>query len=200
MKQAVHGILLLLLAGFSVWLFTVDEAAKPGPLRAAHQEKAECRDCHVPWRGVSHEQCLGCHFFADPLQLSPAKRFHLAHEHCLSCHTEHHGRVAELTSMDHTILHPDLLCSQCHRDPHGGLFGQECRACHSITTWRVEGFHHPSAEGRDCHRCHPLPLSHQDEEFWRVLLEKHRVPVKDPAHIRPQECWRCHQIHNWRLR
>ncbi len=198
MKRTIHVFLLLLLTAFSIWLFTVEEAAKPGSLRASHQGVTVCENCHVPWKGVSYEQCVICHSFEDPLQLKPETRFHLAHEHCLACHSEHKGRKPELTTMDHTILHHDLLCSQCHHDPHGGLFGQECRECHSITTWAVDGFRHPPSDSEDCHRCHPLPISHQDEYYWERIKKQHDILIDDPEDIQTKQCWRCHLTHDWR--
>lgn len=196
MSRITHILSIVLVLGLSVWLLTWEQAARPGEISESHSGVAACADCHETWKGVSEENCKGCHFFADPLALHPRVRFHMAEEYCLDCHTEHRGENA-LSRMDHAILNPDLECGVCHLDAHRGKFGEDCRECHGLTSWNVAGFKHPLEERRNCGRCHATPLSHEHEGFWDVIEERHmaRAGGKEPS---VEECWRCHITHDWR--
>ncbi|MFP3983109.1 MAG: hypothetical protein ACLFV2_05400 [Desulfurivibrionaceae bacterium] len=198
MKKILSGLVLLLAAGGATALFYSEEAAKPGPLLEIHGQLATCETCHQPWKGVSDSACRQCHFFSSVRRLRPAIRFHEAGRHCLQCHTEHQGRKGQIAAMDHTLLHPDLLCSQCHFDPHGGLFGQNCRECHGITGWNIESFQHPSRERKDCRRCHKAPQSHRASGFKKRILQTHERVFPDEEAIVIKDCWRCHITHDWR--
>ena len=197
MNKLMHLIVLAAVAAFSIWLFMDGENHRPGDLRQVHEQSGlVCMDCHDEWKGVQEDNCKLCHEFAYASGLEPKIRFHGAGEKCLECHTEHKG-AAKATEMDHTLLHPDLTCSRCHLEPHEGLFGEDCRACHGIETWSIEGYRHPPREERQCAECHKAPLSHRDEEFWSRIQRRHheRAGEKIP---RPEECWRCHVTHDWR--
>jgi len=182
---------------FSIWLFSQEQAAEPGALKPVHEENAVCSDCHLPWQRVDDSSCDGCHSFTDTFSLRPEIRFHEAEEHCLDCHSEHRGRTGNISRMDHTLLNPDLLCSTCHLDPHEQLFGEDCRACHGISTWSVAGYRHPPVDRQECNRCHRAPLSHQDLEFWQRIEKRHNIRVGDIGDLTPTECWKCHVIHDW---
>lgn len=196
-KNVANGLFLALIAGFSIWLYTYDEAAKPGPLSSAHEFIADCETCHNPWQGVTDEICLQCHFFPEVAAFKPELRFHEAHENCLGCHTEHLGRAAEISRVDHTLFHPDLSCAGCHFDVHQGRFGEDCRACHNISSWEIKGVSHPPADEGNCNLCHRPPASHREPEFWSRILEGHQMvtDLDDPPSV--EECRRCHTTHRW---
>ncbi len=197
MKQKILSILVVVvIAGLAAWLWADEEAAKPGALSSAHQGIADCETCHVPWRGVQEDMCLQCHFFDDPIALKPQIRFHEAEKHCLECHFEHRGYGASISRVDHTLFHPDLSCTDCHYDAHDGRFGDDCRACHGIDTWQIEGYRHPPAEDRNCYRCHEAPASHHEPDFWEQILEGHQI-VTDREEAPVEDCWRCHTTHRW---
>ena len=198
MNKAIHIGVIISLIGFSTWLFFQEKEAEPGALRLVHEDNTVCSDCHQPWRPVDDSACVGCHSFPDDFSLRPAIRFHTAEEHCLDCHTEHRGRSGNISRMDHTLLNPDLHCSTCHLDPHEQLFGEDCRACHEISTWSVAGYRHPSAERHECSRCHRAPLSHQDPEFWPRIQKGHTVSIGQKEDVKPADCWKCHVLHDWR--
>jgi hypothetical protein len=198
MKRALTVLALLVLAAFSIWLMFHEQAASPGPLTEAHADNTACIDCHTPIRGVDSQSCLECHTFDDYYSLRPAIRFHLAGRHCTTCHTEHRGANGNISRMDHTLLHADLSCSDCHLDPHQGLFGRQCRQCHGMTTWNVPGYHHPSIERGNCIRCHRPPFSHADEDTFERLRERHTSRTGAGKQVRMQDCWECHVTHDWR--
>ena len=195
---ALYFFVAVALTVFGGWLFKTDKAANPGPLSSAHEEAADCEDCHKPWKGVTDDMCLECHDFSDPSELKPELQFHEAGRFCTKCHFEHMGRGISISKVDHTLFNGKLLCKQCHLDPHKGLFGINCRQCHGIKTWKVEGFRHPRDEERECYRCHRPPQSHLDERFWAEILEGHTLSQgEEIQHIQVKECWRCHITHRW---
>lgn len=198
MKKIVpNGIIIALIIIVAIGLSAHDDAAKPGALSSAHEFIADCETCHVPWQGVDEESCMQCHYFAEPEAFKPWLRFHESHEHCLDCHTEHRGYDADISKVDHTIFNMDLSCTECHYEAHDGKFGQECRSCHGIDTWRIEGYRHPPAENRDCHRCHAAPASHHVEGFWDAIIEGHEMTINREDAPDVEECWRCHTTHRW---
>lgn len=197
-KKILSWLVLLIAVGGATALFYSEEAAKPGHLRETHEQSATCKTCHQPWKGVSDSACRQCHFFDNVSQLRPGIRFHEAEHLCLECHTEHRGRKGQISDMDHTLLNPDLICSQCHFDPHSGLFGPDCRECHGITTWNIEGFQHPSKERRQCQRCHKAPQSHQAAGFKKRIMQMHEKVFPGEDAIIIKDCWRCHITHDWR--
>lgn len=186
--QILVGLSVVVLAG---WLLAYDKAAQPGPLSPPHRD-FDCTDCHVPWKGVSEKRCLECHDFADAKWLPRVIRFHEAEEKCLHCHQEHGVFDAGISRMKHTLLNEALLCTACHFDIHRGMFGEACRECHRISTWKIEGYRHPSAERRDCARCHKSPAFHKDERYWRMILE--RTGAENAS---SEDCWRCHTVNHW---
>ena len=200
MKLVGYILYVVALAVFSTWLFANDNAAKPGPLTNPHENSANCDDCHLAWRGVEDKQCLNCHEFGDVILMRPAVRFHEAKQQCTQCHREHQGPTANISKMDHAMLNGALSCDICHLDPHDALFGGDCRACHSLEAFRVAGFRHPRQDDPDCHRCHALPRTHQDEHFELLILELHTQAMPEETTINPKECGRCHTIHDWRHR
>jgi hypothetical protein len=196
-KKLYNTLIVVLIIALSVWLFLHDKAAEPGSLSRFHQDIADCKGCHVPWRGVADKKCLQCHEFSDVAMFKPEIRFHVAKKFCIQCHKEHRGVKADISEMDHTLLNKKILCTQCHLDQHSGLFGQRCRECHHITTWKVEGFRHPPAERKKCHRCHKPPHSHYNEQFWALIERGHFETETEVKPISRENCWLCHNTHNW---
>lgn len=189
--RAVLGILLVV--GIAVALFFYDGAAEPGRLSTAHEQVGDCTACHVPWRGVSDEQCLGCHHMTDTAFSRKEIRFHREGQYCLACHKEHQMAGGSISTMEHAILNDALLCTRCHFDRHDGLFGSRCRQCHGIRTWRIASYRHPAQHRRDCIRCHRPPASHDDADFWRLIVKD--MPEQK---VSAEDCWRCHTIYHWR--
>ncbi|MFW6053057.1 MAG: hypothetical protein ACOC8I_04025 [Desulfosalsimonas sp.] len=198
MKKYSFGVIaFIFIIGFSAWLYSDEQASEPGGLSSAHEAFGDCRTCHVPWRGADDKMCMQCHFFDRPEELRPQIRFHEAGKHCLKCHTEHRGRGGDISKMDHTLLSGALDCTNCHVDPHMTMFGSDCRECHGINQWEIEGFRHPSDENRNCHRCHRAPDSHYHEGFWEDLREGHIEWRRENNVPSREECWQCHITHRW---
>ena len=193
MRKTFQTLGIVSVLAFSVWLFSYDDAAQPGPLSPFHEHIQDCTACHQPWRGVSDEQCLQCHDVENLMSLRKEIRLHEAGKNCLACHKEHRILGFAISKMDHSLLNEQLLCTQCHFDRHDGLFGPECRECHGIRSWKVAQYRHPEEDRTDCYRCHRGPHSHYDERFWNIMVKdmgREFLPRKD--------CWQCHTIYHWR--
>lgn len=196
-KKIVNIAGVILILGFSVWLWAHEPASQPGNLSSAHDHISDCNTCHIPWQGVTDQKCRQCHYFRNVDMLKPQIRFHEAQKHCIACHSEHKGYGADISGVDHQLFNEDLSCTECHFDPHEGKFGEDCRACHSIHSWNIQGFRHPPGEDRECFRCHSVPNSHQDPSFWDEILERHQTEMSRKERPPVKECWRCHITHKW---
>lgn len=96
-----------------------------------------------------------------------------------------------------------LNCQTCHatKEPHNGLFGQDCADCHSTAQWTITQFQHPSPGSFDCAQCHQAPPSHYMEHF--NMISKPVAGQQDaevaaccgPAQV--NQCYRCHQTTSW---
>lgn len=194
------------------WTSLVD----PGPLSPAHASlRKECETCHTPHQGVEPAKCVACHAGTD-FGTKASTRFHATAKQCTSCHVEHDGG-ASLARMDHeALLDPALWraspreadpriakpqpgstgaldCVSCHaaRDRHQGLFGKDCKSCHTLTDWKVAAFRHPSVNSRQCAECHKAPPSHFMMHFEMVSqrVANERAPV--------EQCVACHTTDSW---
>lgn len=114
------------------------------------------------------------------------------------------------SATSHTPSHPQvsplemtLNCRACHatKDPHSGLFGQECASCHATTEWTLAQFRHPSPGSFDCAQCHQAPPSHYMMHFQMIskkIAGQEDVQVSQccgPAQV--NQCYRCHQTTSW---
>ncbi len=113
-----------------------------------------CASCHFDeHRGQLGDKCIDCH---DTGAWKPARGFDhgktdfaLRGKHravaCKKCHEEQKDTATPASAFpapkDHTFLHfedlPHASCTDCHKDPHGGRFGQRCTSCHSEAGWFV---------------------------------------------------------------
>ncbi|MBA4308308.1 MULTISPECIES: cytochrome C [Pseudomonadota] len=188
----------------------------PGPLSPAHTSfQNKCETCHTPHKGVEPVKCIACHIGTD-FGTKASTRFHANAKQCTTCHIEHDGG-ASLTRMNHVaLLDPALWrtppkvegtrpptafskstdalsCASCHaaRDPHQGLFGNDCKSCHTLADWKITTFRHPSVNSRQCAECHKAPPSHFMMHFKMVSqrVAKERAPVN--------QCVACHTTDSW---
>lgn len=87
-----------------------------------------------------------------------------------------------------------LDCAGCHanRDPHRTLFGRDCQTCHTVDTWRIAAFQHPSPRSPDCVECHQAPPSH-----YMMHFEMMDRGITGQATARVEQCYLCHQTDAW---
>lgn len=154
-----------------------------------------CVACHADYHQKTLSgDCLDCH---DYQAFKPATKFDhnktkflLAGKHqnveCIKCHkteVKNNQKFQAFAGIPHSS------CTNCHKDMHNGLFGQDCRQCHN-----EESFH--NIQGM-------VNFDHNKTRF--ILEEKHRtVPCKSchktPAFTDPVKhglCTDCHaDYHN----
>jgi hypothetical protein len=175
------------------WLERQAWLASPGALHEAHARLSrQCGACHVPFGRPPDAKCLGCHAGATALLVRRVTAFHAAAVNCVACHTDHRGRVASISRMDHARLRDDVPCVSCHIDRHAGRFGETCATCHGVEGWNVPGYRHPSADNTLCRECHAAPPSHLMMHFEMVDRALTRQ-----GDARVDQCWRCHLPDAW---
>lgn len=86
-----------------------------------------------------------------------------------------------------------LNCASCHayRDPHEGRFGSECSSCHTVESWSIPSFRHPSVSSTQCSQCHQAPPSHYMGHFEMVS----RRVAGNRAEV--EQCGACHTTDSW---
>jgi hypothetical protein len=150
------------------------------PLEGAHA-KAQCRECHKTRSFLRLSQsCTSCHADPHKAQLTPCTKCHSMTAWKPAPKFDHAKAHFPLTGLHTKIAcakcHPTPAfrgvafqkCTDCHKDPHAGRFGQTCTQCHSTSGWRVQatanfdhsktGFPltgaHKTAQCSECHRDH----------------------------------------------
>jgi len=184
----------------------IERMVSPGPLSPAHKSlAADCQACHTPATGVEGKTCIACHSGTD-FGSKQSTQFHRSAHECTGCHVEHTG--TRPVAMNHQALldpinwsastkkasppssspNTTLDCASCHRfrDPHRGVFGADCAACHSTSRWQIEGYRHPSVNSRECAQCHLAPPSHYMEHFRMVS----QAAAHEKAKV--DQCYACH--------
>jgi hypothetical protein len=161
---------------FSAALVGFDHSKTRFGLAGSHV-KVACESCHKnkQYKGVAFSSCASCHADPHKAKLGPS---------CASCHTETAWRT---TKVDHaktafplrgkhatvecakchtrpaTVVKPRSdTCAACHADPHKASFKQDCRACHTETTFQKGVFDHTTTkfplvdkhQGLACVSCH----------------------------------------------
>ncbi|WP_375195401.1 hypothetical protein [Sphingobium sp.] len=202
--------------------FRPHEMVSPGDLRPAHAAlEGDCFACHIPFRGVSADQCIVCHKVADIGQRTtkglpirherPILPFHqaLAEKNCLACHSDH--PAPRLTqeyprSFDHALLTPAVRgqCQACHRAPqdvqHRG-FNLPCAQCHQPAGWKPSTFDHSRYFLLDGDHRVACITCHKGRNYRRYTC--YGCHVHQPARIRAEHeeegirdignCVRCHR-------
>ena len=175
----------------------------------------DCKSCHVekafaPAPGFNHEQtdyplrgqhkkveCKGCHpSVKDPegkTDFPPAK----------------HDSYLKYSPLDFRA------CTDCHKDPHEGKFGQRCQSCHVVEGWRIvrdgrkdREFHQKTGfplkgehEDVECRLCHgPLPgkkakfkgLAHDDCADCHLDAHQGQMTIAKKGAI--TNCATCHTV------
>ena len=195
-----------------------------GHQRTSTGEPFTCDDCH---RGdittFTTDTCFNCHRQMDvEFSVNHLLSFGAG---CLACHDgvdrygddfDHSQFVFQLTGR-----HAEVSCSGCHQnartiadlqsapqncfschsqdEPHAGLFGTDCAACHSTTAWTPAQFNGQHTfplnhgGGATCATCHPAGFTtytcygcHEHEEA--EVVERHL----DKEIPNFQNCMECH--------
>jgi hypothetical protein len=103
-------------------------------------------------------------------------------------------KVKTPADLDATSARQALNCAGCHdrRDPHFKRFGSDCAQCHSLESWTVPGYQHPSADNKECVQCHKPPPSHLMGHF--AMMDQ-KAAGKERARV--DECFECHNTTGW---
>jgi hypothetical protein len=201
--------------------------ALTGWLLAGKHAEQSCNKCHkrkndrgAPTLFGLSVACSSCH--EDPHK----KRFG---SECTQCHDEKSWKNVRMEHFDHTLTrfvlkakHADVACAKCHgqppnakfrglqfaactdchKDPHAGSFGNECTSCHAETGWKdlhMKRGTHPGlsilgghAEVA-CNTCH-------DRGNDKAPTKGNRcVSCHEPVHKAPfgNDCASCHKHIKW---
>ncbi|MEN8006795.1 MAG: hypothetical protein ABFS42_07240 [Candidatus Krumholzibacteriota bacterium] len=88
--------------------------------------------------------CTDCHDTARwkpaPLFVHDKTAFPLTGKHkvvdCAKCHVPSTDNGKDLSALVFAAL-PHATCTDCHKDPHAGALGPDCRQCHTTEGWLV---------------------------------------------------------------
>ena len=173
------------------------------PSTAFHTDIASCAGCHVEHLGRDRRPIN-----MDHAVLVRAGHDRLAASAAAGTHADTLNRIRRLlseglASLGDPVTRPGralpsadattLACGACHvnQDPHRTLFGTDCQACHSASTWTVSAFRHPSPRSQDCSQCHQAPPSHYMMHFTMDQM------ITGQRHARVEQCYLCHQTDAW---
>lgn len=206
------------------------------PLRGKHAQVA-CEQCHVEARTLADLQmtptaCEACHLEDDAHEGVMGERCGVCHsptdwEDAIFDHSAtgfflvggHDNLECENCHADATYQGLDPACISCHADdePHEGQFGQDCAACHVVSSWQEINFDHSGDYARDCASCHTedAPANHypgqcsacHSTDAWLPANFDHQVagatdcvschnPDK-PANHYSGQCSACHSTDAW---
>jgi hypothetical protein len=155
-----------------------------------HLTAGDCRGCHIEHEGsgalvrMDHSALAALGYRQAPQTASSEDLQALV------------ARVLEHLELrpSHTRSEAHLDCSTCHqnRDPHRGLLGSDCAACHSTAKWTIVGFRHPPQRANDCAQCHQAPPSH-----YKMHFEMVSKTVARQEHAKVEQCRLCHVTDSW---
>jgi hypothetical protein len=193
-----------------------DHSAWGFPLDGKHGE-VSCKACHPSARSLDNlrltpTECESCHLQDDIHQGEMGDR-------CGVCHSPagwdqaifDHGTVGfklvgghadlecESCHADDTYQGADSTCTNCHSDdePHGGQFGDDCAACHEVTSWQEVVFSHQGEITSDCTACHTVdkPENHYPGQCSACHLTSGWLPVSfDHQVAGATDCQSCHRV------
>jgi hypothetical protein len=194
-----------------------DHAKTVFALTGAHLT-LRCEQCHKTsdYRVAKFGACTDCH--RDPHEKPLGA--------CASCHTTESWRSTAARKIDHgktgfalvgkhatvvcaachvqpaTKVHLKFgRCADCHRDPHGGVFKEDCASCHKETGFAPATFDHLARTG------YPLEAGHQSVPCASCHKGAAKpsggvVPAKAVVDFRGarKECASCHKdVHQGEL-
>lgn len=181
---------------------------------------SSCVSCHQDaHQGRLGSNCAQCHNTTDWKAINPRQfdhsrtRFPLTGLHtqvaCEKCHTPGPDNKPRYTGMAFG------QCSDCHRDPHHGVFAQGCQACHNTGGWKKisaesvsDKFDHAKTKfpllGKHaavgCIQCHGSGDFKRPIAFQRCMDCHKPDPHKGQFASRADagECASCHTVEGWK--
>lgn len=162
-----------------------------------HASIKECAACHIEHQGGSIRPLVMDHVELAKVGGRTLARA-AAHKDADSAATlkslETWFSIKSPEQFDATSARDALNCAGCHdrRDPHMKRFGSDCAQCHTLSSWTVPGYQHPSPQSRECVQCHQPPPSHLMEHFSMISQK-----VARKEHSRVDECFACHNTTGW---
>lgn len=174
---------------------------------AFHAEIGNCSQCHVEHRGrganlreMDHEALARISLKQLGSQHSTAN----LEKQILHWLDKHPSRIAPTPNHPETSpLEATLVCSTCHatKQPHSGLFGENCASCHGTQRWTIPRFQHPSPRSTECAQCHQAPPSHYMMHFEMVSKKIAKPAVTGAAASHEgatvSQCYVCHETTSW---
>lgn len=174
---------------------------------AFHASIENCAQCHIEHRGIDANLRQMDHEKLARIGLERLRRKDSTAElgqqirHWVDAHPA--GSSPTSSHPEISPLEMTLGCNTCHatKEPHSGLFGQECASCHATAQWTLPRFQHPSPRSTDCAQCHQAPPSHYMMHF-EMVSKKIAKPesVTSNAWRGPttvDQCYRCHETTSW---
>tara|TARA_R110002072_G_scaffold105615_1_gene230874 strand:+ start:3370 stop:4164 length:795 start_codon:yes stop_codon:yes gene_type:complete len=164
-----------------------EQVVVPGKLSAAHAFlDNDCEACHTPIEGVERDKCVICHANDSYITQRQPTAFHTDIGECSACHTEHKGREAKISTMDHralTTIGLNML-GQFKGPNHEGVIAKAF-------------LDDLLASGR-------MPASlfvHPDVSSEEALLQCSTCHQNDDRHFTlfGQDCVQCHRTDQWSL-
>ena len=182
---------------------------------------AKCTACHANSERLlgrqptafhaSVEECSACHVEHQPANLRPLVMDHVElarvgvrtlqrasrsdGDSAATLHSlETWLRIRTPAQMDAASARESLNCAGCHdsRDPHFKRFGGDCAQCHTLESWKVPGYQHPSPASKACVQCHEPPPSHLMPHFSMI---SQKFAHKEQARV--EQCFECHNTTGW---
>lgn len=181
--------------------------------RFAKYKSDDCLSCHADiHKGQVGKDCLKCHTEAawkiKIFDHDHKTNYELKDKHkdvaCNNCHLPvKNEAVREFKRMVQVVRYTPISneCSACHKDPHKGNFGPNCKECHSERGWKVtRDFHrnftlvgiHYSLECAECHR--------DGRKLAGLSQQCLACHQKDDAHYGTlPKCQECHRQQFWEV-
>ena len=164
-----------------------EQVVVPGKLSTAHAFlDNDCEACHTPIEGVERDKCVMCHANDSYITQRQPTAFHTDIGECSTCHTEHKGREAKISTMDHralTTIGLNML-GQLKGPNHEGVIAKAFLD-DLLASGRMPAslFVHPDVSGEE------------------VLLQCSTCHQNDDRHFTlfGQDCVQCHRTDQWSL-
>ena len=174
-----------------------------------------CTSCHADVHGKpasgATKKCTDCHdtnaWRPAPMFAHDQTEFPLTGKHqavdCAKCHVPEDGESPRIfAGLPHTA------CIDCHKDPHAGTLGSDCRQCHSTEGWLlIQGaaFDHSKTRypllGRHaaltCAKCH---AQERKKPKFDACKDCHGDAHGSAALAKPSlmQCEDCHTVEGYR--